>query len=143
MAALLYAGPGSVITGPVALMHHSIRGGPNMDVIDVLVPIERQRLSTGFAGCTVRSGCRPGSRQAGRCAWLRRLGPWPIPRGSSPDSETSAPWWQTPFSWVGARPASWPTSSGTDLSRAPRCSARSWPRWPTASGPRPKAICAT
>jgi hypothetical protein len=49
MAALLYAGPGSVITGPVALMHHSIRGGPNMDVIDVLVPIERQRLSTGFA----------------------------------------------------------------------------------------------
>ena len=49
MAALLYAGPGSVITGPVALMHHSIRSDPNVDVIDVLVPAERQRLSTGFA----------------------------------------------------------------------------------------------
>jgi hypothetical protein len=49
MAALLYAGPGSVITGPVALMHHSIRSTPNLDLIDVLVPAERQRLSAGFA----------------------------------------------------------------------------------------------
>ena len=49
MAALVYAGPGSVITGQVALMHHSIRSGPSMDVIDVLVPAERQRLSAGFA----------------------------------------------------------------------------------------------
>lgn len=49
MAALVYAGPGSLVTGPVALMHHSIRGGSNLDVIDVLVPAERQRGSTGFA----------------------------------------------------------------------------------------------
>ena len=49
MAALLYAGPGSLITGPVALLHHSIRSAPNLDLIDVLVPIERQRSSTGFA----------------------------------------------------------------------------------------------
>jgi hypothetical protein len=49
MAALLYAGPGSLITGPVALLHHSIRSEPNLDVIDVLVPIERQRSSAGFA----------------------------------------------------------------------------------------------
>ena len=49
MAALLYAGPGSLITGPVALLHHSIRGGPSLDVIDVLVPAERQRLNAGFA----------------------------------------------------------------------------------------------
>jgi hypothetical protein len=48
MAALLYAGPGSLITGPVALMHHSIRSNGNTDVIDVLVPVERQRMSTGF-----------------------------------------------------------------------------------------------
>ena len=49
MAALLYAGPGSVITGPMALMHHSIRSGPTaVDVIDVLVPAERRRLTTGF-----------------------------------------------------------------------------------------------
>ena len=49
MAALLYAGPGSLITGPTALMHHSIRSVPNLDVIDLLVPAERQRLNAGFA----------------------------------------------------------------------------------------------
>ena len=49
MAALLYAGPGSLITGPTALMHHSIRSGSAVDVIDVLVPIGRQRVSAGFA----------------------------------------------------------------------------------------------
>jgi len=49
MAALLYAGPGSVVTGPMALMHHSIRSGSVAeDVIDVLVPAERRRLTTGF-----------------------------------------------------------------------------------------------
>jgi hypothetical protein len=48
MAALLYAGPGSLITGPVALMHHSIRNDGNTNVINVLVPIGRQRMSTGF-----------------------------------------------------------------------------------------------
>jgi len=48
MAALLYAGPGSLITGPMALLHYGIRGGPGQDVIDVLVPAARQRLSTGF-----------------------------------------------------------------------------------------------
>jgi hypothetical protein len=50
MAALLYAGPGSLVTGPMALMHYSIRSGSTVDdVIDVLVPAGRQRLSTGFA----------------------------------------------------------------------------------------------
>jgi hypothetical protein len=49
IAALLYAGPGSLITGPMALMHHSIRSGSVAnDVIDVLVPAERRRLTTGF-----------------------------------------------------------------------------------------------
>jgi hypothetical protein len=49
MAALLYAGPGSLITGPVALMHHSIRSNASDGIVDVLIPIERQRASTGFA----------------------------------------------------------------------------------------------
>jgi hypothetical protein len=50
MAPLLYAGRGSLITGSMALMHHSIRSGSAFDgVIDVLVPADRQRLSTGFA----------------------------------------------------------------------------------------------
>src|SRR5262249_15247796 len=49
LAALLYAGPGSLVTGPMALMHHSIRSGPvAVEVIDVLVPADRRRVTTGF-----------------------------------------------------------------------------------------------
>jgi hypothetical protein len=57
MAALLYAGPDSVVTGPAALTHHGIgspagQHGPgtpaDVAVIDVLVPIRRQRLDLGF-----------------------------------------------------------------------------------------------
>ena len=63
LAALLYAGPGSLVTGPMALMHHSIRSGSPVDVIDVLVPADRQRLSTGFARLhrTVRMPTRASS----------------------------------------------------------------------------------
>jgi len=48
MAALLYAGTGSVITGPTALLHYSIRSGSDPDTIDVLIPAARQRHDTGF-----------------------------------------------------------------------------------------------
>jgi very-short-patch-repair endonuclease len=48
MAALLYAGPGSLITGPVALMHHGLRSPVVMETVDVLVPGARRRTSTGF-----------------------------------------------------------------------------------------------
>jgi hypothetical protein len=48
MAALLYAGPGSLITGPVALMHHGLRSPVVLETVNVLVPMARQRLSTGF-----------------------------------------------------------------------------------------------
>jgi AbiEi antitoxin C-terminal domain len=48
MAALLYAGPGSLITGRVALMHHGLRSREVLETIDVLVPTTRQRRSTGF-----------------------------------------------------------------------------------------------
>jgi len=48
VAALLYAGPGSAITGPVALWHYGIRAGPNLDDVDVLVPVKRQRRNDGF-----------------------------------------------------------------------------------------------
>jgi hypothetical protein len=48
VAALLYAGPGSLITGPVALMHHGLRSPGLLDTVDVLVPAGRQRHSTGF-----------------------------------------------------------------------------------------------
>jgi hypothetical protein len=48
IAALLYAGPRSIITGPVALMHYSVRSIPQLSFIDVLVPASRQRQSVGF-----------------------------------------------------------------------------------------------
>jgi very-short-patch-repair endonuclease len=48
MAALLYAGPGSLITGPVALMHHGLPGRRVLEIVDVLVPMGRRRLSAGF-----------------------------------------------------------------------------------------------
>jgi hypothetical protein len=66
MAALLYAGPDSAVTGPAALKHHGIVSPAGVDdigspvgvddigspadvgVIDVLVPIRRQRLDMSF-----------------------------------------------------------------------------------------------
>jgi hypothetical protein len=48
VAALMYAGPGSLITGPAALGHYSIRSPHATDMIDVLVPVSRQRHNAGF-----------------------------------------------------------------------------------------------
>jgi len=47
MAAILYAGPGSAITGPSALAWHRIRG-PRTRVVDVLVPEPRRRRDVSF-----------------------------------------------------------------------------------------------
>jgi hypothetical protein len=47
MAAMLYAGQGSVITGPAALRCHNLRGGMS-DLVDVLVPATRQRRDAAF-----------------------------------------------------------------------------------------------
>ena len=47
MAALLYAGPTSVITGPAALLSHHVRGA-RADVVDVLVPVTTQRKDHEF-----------------------------------------------------------------------------------------------
>ena len=47
MAALLYAGRGSLVTGPAALRYHRI-GKTRPDLIDVLVPATRQRHDTAF-----------------------------------------------------------------------------------------------
>ena len=74
MAALLYAGPGSLITGPVALMHYSIRTGSDLEIIDVLVPTERQRHSVGFARLqrTARMPARTASSGPVRLALVPR-----------------------------------------------------------------------
>ena len=47
MAALLYAGSGSVITGPAALRCHHIRG-TSSELVDVLVPATRRRRDATF-----------------------------------------------------------------------------------------------
>src|SRR5579864_3466281 len=47
MAALLYAGSGSVITGPAALHRHHIRAELT-DLVDVLVPASRKRRDARF-----------------------------------------------------------------------------------------------
>jgi hypothetical protein len=47
MAALLYAGPRSLLTGTAAMRRHRLRpAGP--DVLDVLIPWQRKRQSAGF-----------------------------------------------------------------------------------------------
>ena len=47
MAALLYAGQGSVITGHAAVRQHHIRG-PATEFIDVLIPVSRKRRDAAF-----------------------------------------------------------------------------------------------
>ena len=47
MAALLYAGPRSLITGSAAVRRHRL-SSPGPDVVDVLIPWNRQRQSTAF-----------------------------------------------------------------------------------------------
>ncbi len=47
VAALLYAGPRSLITGSAAVRHHRL-SSPGPDVVDVLIPWDRQRQSTAF-----------------------------------------------------------------------------------------------
>jgi len=47
MAAALYAGSGSVITGSAAMFHYGLRP-PRLDMIDVLIPGERRRRSISF-----------------------------------------------------------------------------------------------
>jgi hypothetical protein len=47
VAGLLYAGPRSVITGPVAVRRHNLRCA-GLNVLDVLVPVDTRRKSIGY-----------------------------------------------------------------------------------------------
>lgn len=47
IAALLFAGAGSLITGPAALLNYQIRAAPPR-AVDVLIPLQRARSSPGF-----------------------------------------------------------------------------------------------
>jgi hypothetical protein len=57
MAALLYAGPGSVLTGPAALQFHHI-WAPEAESVDVLVPAARRRRDVAFVR-VLRTSRRP------------------------------------------------------------------------------------
>lgn len=49
VAALLYGGPGSALTGSAALRWHGVQSrGPRTGAVDVLVPARRRRQSIGF-----------------------------------------------------------------------------------------------
>lgn len=74
LAAMLYAGPGSIVTGPMALLHHSIRSGSAVDIIDMLVPEGRQRVSTGFVRL------HRTARMPGRVSSLGLVRLAPVPR---------------------------------------------------------------
>ena len=63
VAALLYAGPESVITGPTAIRRHRLRS-PGPDTIDVLIPWGSKRQSTGFVR-VLRTRYMPGFYSTG------------------------------------------------------------------------------
>jgi hypothetical protein len=69
VAALLYAGTASVITGPTAIRLHRLRS-PGPDTIDVLVPWTIKRQSTGFVRIH-RTRRLPGFYAAGAVRFAR------------------------------------------------------------------------
>lgn len=74
MAALLYAGPGSAITGSAALTLHRIRA-PRARTVDVLVPHERRRRSVSFVQVHRTSRLPDVLQWAGEICYV------PLPRG--------------------------------------------------------------
>ena len=73
MAALLLAGPGSVLTGVAALSQHGIRA-PGTTMIDVLVPESRLRQGAGFARIRRTKRMPPGICTTGEIGYA------PVPR---------------------------------------------------------------
>lgn len=69
VAALLYGGPNSVITGPAAIRLHRLRS-PGPDLIDVLIPQAVKRQSVGFVRIH-RTTRMPGFYTAGPIRFAR------------------------------------------------------------------------
>lgn len=76
MAALMYAGSGSLITGPAALRCHNI-GKAVPDLIDVLVPAATKRHDAGFVRLHRTTRLPERIWQVGPVRYVRRRGPWP------------------------------------------------------------------
>jgi hypothetical protein len=85
MAALLYGGPGSAVTGPAALMYHGLQGPGMLEMVDVLVPAGRQRLSTGFVRLHRRAGSGDARVQGTRGSGGRAGAPRPGARTRGPE----------------------------------------------------------
>ena len=134
VAALLYAGPGSLLTGTAALRLWGVRA-PHSSVIDVLIPDSKQRKSAGFV--RIRATARmpeemyavgsrriaPLARAVGdtartlsRLADVRALIAAVVQQGSAP-------------------PRCSPPSSRTGQSRARRCRASPWKTSTPGPGP--------
>ena len=142
MAAQLYAGPASLITGPAALFHYGVRSAEHPDVIDVLVPAERQRSSTGFVRI---------HRTSRLPARISASGPLRLALTARAVADTAR-------QLSDLRDVRAVVADAVQLGRctvsqlaeelrngpvARRCSARYWLRSQTASGPPPKATSAT
>ena len=78
MAALLYAGQGSVITGLAAVRQHHIRG-PAAEFIDVLIPASRRRRDAAFVRVHRTTHLPARAWQLGPLQYAFPRGPSPIP----------------------------------------------------------------
>src|SRR5579859_730114 len=143
MAALLYAGPGSLITGPAALMHHGLRHPVELEMVDVLVPGGRQRVSTGFARL---------HRTYRMPSQVLMRGPLRLVVAARAVADTARLLTELrEVRAVVADAVQRDRCTVRDLARelrdgpvrGRRCSARSSGRWPKVSGRPPRAICAT
>jgi transcriptional regulator with AbiEi antitoxin domain of type IV toxin-antitoxin system len=88
MAALLYAGPESLVTGRAALVHHGIGIPVAPDVIDVLVPAGRQRVDVNF----VRLHRTARLPAAGTGAAAAAAGTGPVRLAPAPRAVADAAW---------------------------------------------------
>ena len=79
IAALLYAGPRGVLTGPAALRRHDI-AIKSADAVDVLVPQDVQRVGAGFVRLHRTVRLPRGSASRGRSGTRCHRGRWPTPR---------------------------------------------------------------
>ena len=127
----------------LALMHHSIRSGQAIDVIDVLVPAERRRLATGFVRVhrTARMPARASSVGPVRLALVPRAVADTVRQLTELRDARAVVADAVQLGRCTVRQLAEELRDGP-VQALRRC-VRSSVRWPTASGPQPKVTCAT
>jgi len=140
-AALLYAGPGSVITGPAALALHHIRARQIL-VVDVLIPRERKRRSLDFVRVH-RTSRIPGSLfRMGEVSYVSPARAVADTVGGLRDISQVRAIVAEGVSGGDCKSLSLRMSSPAVRCRVRRASAGYWRRSPRAFGPRRRATCA-